>query len=109
MKFTQDWFSHNLNKFQHIKSKLGTIKNILEIGAFEGRATCWMLENMLADDGEMHVIDTFKGSEEHVGLDTNSLRSTFDSNISEVKKYSQKVFTYEETSYVGWHDWRVWE
>jgi len=99
MKFTQDWFSHNINNFKHIKAELGTVKCILEIGAFEGRATCWMLENMLADDGKLFVIDTFKGSEEHVGLDVSALRTTFDANVAEVKKETQGVRVYAEPSY----------
>jgi hypothetical protein len=101
MKFTQDWFTHNIPNFQHIKDELGTVKHILEIGSFEGRATCWMLENMLANDGELFAIDTFSGSEEHVGLDTSTLKETFDNNVAEAKKDTQKLFVYKDTSYVG--------
>jgi predicted O-methyltransferase YrrM len=101
MKFTQDWFSSNISNFQHVKDELVDITSILEVGAFEGRSTCWMLENMLSDDGNIFVVDTFKGGEDHEGLDTTSLRSTFDANIAEVKKDTQKVCVYDETSYMG--------
>lgn len=101
MKFTQDWFSHNIQNFQHIHNELKTINRVLEIGCFEGRATCWMLQNMIADDGVCHVIDTFEGSAEHSGLKLDSLRDAFMSNINEAKKDTQTVSVFEGTSYDG--------
>lgn len=98
MKFTQDWFSHNIANFNHIKNELGDIQRILEIGCFEGRASCWMLENMLHPHGHLYVIDTFKGSDEHTGMNLSELRKTFDSNIDEVRKETQGVFVMEKTS-----------
>ena len=79
MKFTQDWFSHNIPNFQHCMGMLPDNKKFLEIGCFEGRATCWMLQNGLADDGIITCIDTFSGSEEHAkhGLELSELRKTF--------------------------------
>lgn len=99
MKFTQDWFSHNINNFQNIKKELGSVERILEIGCFEGRATCWMLENMLNTDGIIYVVDTFKGSDEHAGMELSSLRQTFNENIDEARKETQGVMLYEKTSY----------
>lgn len=99
MKFTQDWFSHNINNFQTIKKELGSIPRILEIGCFEGRATCWMLENMLDTDGLIYVVDTFKGSDEHKDLDLSAVRDTFNANIDETRKDTQGVFVFEKTSY----------
>ena len=65
MNFTQDWFSHNIPGLESIVKLLPSNKDILEIGSFEGRSTCWFLENVLADDGTIFCIDTFSGSEEH--------------------------------------------
>lgn len=101
MKFTQDWFSHNISNFQHIHNELKSVERILEIGAFEGKATCWMLQNMLNSDGHIHVIDTFKGSEEHTGLDTSDLFDTFKQNIDEARKETQGVFVIAKDSYTG--------
>ena len=55
--FTQDWFSHNIPGLESIVKLLPSNKDILEIGSFEGRSTCWLLENVLADDeiGRAHV------------------------------------------------------
>jgi len=101
MKFTQDWFSNNINNFNAVKNELKKVEHILEIGCFEGRATCWMLENMLTDDGAIHVIDTFKGGEEHESLDLSSLKDTFNDNVEEVRKETQSVHVHQDLSYVG--------
>jgi predicted O-methyltransferase YrrM len=104
MKFSQDWFSHNIPNFQTVCTELKKVEHILEIGAFEGRATCWMLENMLTDDGAIRVIDTFKGSEEHVGLDIDAIKNTFMQNVDETRKDTQGVYVYEKPSYEGLAD-----
>jgi predicted O-methyltransferase YrrM len=60
MNFTSDWVSHNEKNFMLCMGHLGfTRGNFLEIGSFEGRSTCWFLQNGLADDGTMTCIDTF--------------------------------------------------
>lgn len=58
--FTADWFTNGLVNFnfvqEHANKKLSAI---LEIGSHEGRATCWMLENLLDDTGTICCIDPF--------------------------------------------------
>lgn len=59
MKFSQDWFSNNIPQFEKFLSHL---KNqpcqLLEIGAFEGRSTVWLLENIATDRfARIEVID----------------------------------------------------
>ena len=80
MKFSQDWFSHNIPNFEFIKTILPERNNILEIGCFEGRASCWMLENFIGDHGELVCIDTFKGSAEHAGMELGDLYSVWKEN-----------------------------
>jgi len=101
MKFTQDWFTHNINNFYAVKNELKKVEHILEIGCFEGQATCWMLENMLTDDGIIHVIDTFKGGEEHAVLDLSLIKNTFTHNVDEARKETQGVITHHTSSYEG--------
>lgn len=101
MNFTQDWFSHNIPNFQHIKQELRTVNTVLEIGAFEGRATCWMLDHMLSDTGHITVIDTFEGSAEHEGMQLGDLASRFEANVKEVKKPGQNMTVLRGTSYKG--------
>ena len=99
MKFTQDWFTSNIGNFEAAKLVLPDNKRILEIGCFEGRATCWMLENMLADDGIILCVDTFKGGQEHEGMDLSRLRDVFEENISACAKPKQEVKILENLSY----------
>ena len=58
--FTADWFTNGLINFEYAKAQMGTPPDsILEIGCHEGRSTCWMLENLLAQDGTITCIDPF--------------------------------------------------
>ena len=61
--FTESWFSHNIENWQCFLSHLKTEKiNVLEIGAFEGESTTWILENLLNHpESKMVAIDSFQG------------------------------------------------
>ena len=104
MNFTQDWFTFNIPTFEHCKGLLKTRMEFLEVGSFEGRATCWMLQNMLDPAGRITCIDTFKGGEEHDSLDLTSLRRRFEDNIQEAKSDNQFVKVIEDISYNGLAD-----
>ena len=104
MKFSQDWFSEHIPAFKHCMSLLPQRMEFLEIGSFEGRATCWMLENGLDKQGRITCIDTFQGGEEHDSLDLTSLRRVFEDNIQEAKADGQFVKVIEDTSYNGLAD-----
>ena len=60
MNFTEDWFTHNIPNFEKCMEEVG-IRNVqfLEVGAYEGRSTCWLIQNGLAKDGTMVSIDPF--------------------------------------------------
>lgn len=93
-QFSQDWFTQNSKYWErHIVPKLAgkSCLNFLEIGCFEGRATVWMMENILADPtSKITVIDTFEGSTEHQGsgVDVSQIEALFLSNI---EPYKEKV------------------
>jgi predicted O-methyltransferase YrrM len=99
MNFTQDWFSYNIPHIEQLMGLLPARKRFLEIGCFEGRATCWFLQNALDDDGEMYCVDPFEGSMEHADLDLSDLYATFNQNVSEVKKPNQSIRTQAYESY----------
>jgi predicted O-methyltransferase YrrM len=99
MNFTQDWFTSNISNFEICKKALGRCVSCLEIGSFEGRGTCWMLENFVASYGHMVCVDTFKGGEEHTGLDLSDLRKTFDSNVAEVQGMAQTLEVVDKMSW----------
>jgi hypothetical protein len=87
MNFSRDWFSQNIPTWttllHEFKGKSGL--RVLEIGTFEGRSTCWLLENIVTGEGaHLACIDTFQGSEEMVArkIDVTRMRETFESNIA---------------------------
>ena len=102
LQFSQDWFSHNIPHFEALKEVMGgPVGSILEIGSFEGRSTCWMLENMLSDNGTMVCLDTFEGSAEHSCLALDSLFETWRKNVEWVRKETQTVRAFKGPSFVG--------
>jgi hypothetical protein len=88
-QFTTDWFSNNISLWditlQEFKNKPNL--NFLEVGCWEGRATCWLLDNILTDESsKITVVDTFEGSPEEDGmggLDFENVFSRFKHNIQE--------------------------
>jgi predicted O-methyltransferase YrrM len=94
MVFQYDWFDTSAKKnFEIYLARFKGKQNLvfLEIGPFEGKATVWLLENILTDAGSGIVcVDTFEGSDEHkaLGVDTKNLLDTFLENI---RQYSNKV------------------
>jgi predicted O-methyltransferase YrrM len=98
-QFTSDWFSyhtHNWNCFLPQKFANVPSLNFLEIGSWEGRSTCWLLENVLThESARITCVDTFAGSVEHsaMGYDSNLLQtieSRFDFNVA-LTGYPEKV------------------
>jgi SAM-dependent methyltransferase len=97
--YSVDWFSNNIPIWDQVfdLAKLKGKENIkfLEIGCFEGRATNYLLENILTGEGsEIHVVDTFEGSREEAGMkwddnyDFDALYNKFKRNVS---KYEDRV------------------
>jgi len=66
LEFTNDWFDQTAKAtWSKLIPQLKPSK-ILEIGSFEGRGTCWLIENMnRAVGSEIHCIDTWEGGVEH--------------------------------------------
>ena len=99
MKFSQDWFTYNIPHLEHLMKMLPARKRFLEIGCFEGRATCWFLEHALDTDGQIVCIDPFTGSMEHEDMDLSDLYKTFSSNVDEVRKETQDIWVRKGFSY----------
>ena len=91
MDFTEDWFTHNVPNFEACMQALDKREIFLEIGSYEGRSTCWLLEHGLADDGDMYCIDPY------AGLDDIYMR--FVANVNEVKKADQYFQHFRDYSY----------
>jgi predicted O-methyltransferase YrrM len=78
MVFTVDWFSGYIPAWQNIIESTGKPKNALEIGSFEGRSTCWILENT---DAKITCVDTWEGSDEHTVELKDGLFNRFLENV----------------------------
>lgn len=93
LDFTKDWFSQNIPAWHELFSQLPTKLRFLEIGSFEGRSACWLMQNALEDDGEMVCIDTWKGSPEHdaMDIDMDRVYLRFVKNTARSKKPDQNL------------------
>lgn len=94
-KFSEDWFSGNIESWKSIfidtNKKNDEPLKILEIGCFEGRATTWLLDNMMDHPESMIMsVDTFMGSPEHNSSQKYSLEEKFKFNAS-VSKWPEKL------------------
>jgi len=92
-QFTRDWFHWAPEVWTHIKTLLPGRLKFLEIGAYEGRSTVWALEHMLDDTGEITVIDTWEGGDEHKidGDDMQAVEDRFIHNVALVReKYPKR-------------------
>ena len=62
--FTSDWFSGNVPAWTSFFAGLGwdakLPKTVLELGCFEGRASLWILDNLLSNSASrLHCVDVF--------------------------------------------------
>jgi predicted O-methyltransferase YrrM len=80
--FTNDWFGQNIPLWDHLLTPLKP-QRILEVGAFEGRATCYLIGKFnVCDDGlEIHCVDTWQGGVEHDKGTMADVEGRFDANI----------------------------
>lgn len=91
-KFTQDWFHWAPKVWEQLIPLLPERKKFLEIGSFEGRATTWIIENMMEDEGEIFCIDTWEGGEEHVNGEMEPAKFNFNHNIKVVREKFPKRY-----------------
>lgn len=68
--FTQDWFTPHTERMEpFLRPFMDKPCAILEVGCYEGRSTCWFLENFPL--AAVDTMDTFEGGAEHKELDVN--------------------------------------
>jgi predicted O-methyltransferase YrrM len=91
--FTADWFGSNIGVWQQILSPLAGTPNLifLEIGCFEGRATIWLLGNILTcKTSKIYCVDIFEGDHEQ-RFDHNLKVAQCEDRVTKIKGHSQEV------------------
>ena len=85
-EFTTDWFSgHIANWTKVFDTHIGQRPRILEIGSFEGRSTCWIIERLARfhDGGEVYCVDPWVGNDFRTAtFDMSNAERLFDRNVA---------------------------
>ncbi|KAF0412722.1 SAM-dependent methyltransferase [Gigaspora margarita] len=86
-KFTYDWFKYFIPDWENFLSHLKNQKiNVLEIGAFEGRSTTWILEELFNNpESKLISVDPF----DDTFLDVKNYEATFHENVKITGKEKQ--------------------
>jgi predicted O-methyltransferase YrrM len=101
--FNVDWFSHNIESLENVVKDIKGTENLrgLEIGAFQGRSTCWFMDNVFTHPTSvLDVVDTFEGSVEHkiMGELNEILVLLYNIFINNVSEYGSRVVPYKISS-----------
>ena len=91
-EFSFDWFSRNVPVWDLHVRPLGDAGPLhaLEMGCFEGRASVWLLENLLTDPASrITVVDTFEGSPEIASETLDGLFDRFLRNVERTGRLNQ--------------------
>ncbi len=85
--YTHDWFSDNIARWTALLAPFAGRPGAraLEIGCFEGRATRWLLANVLVGAGAcIDCVDTFEGSEEYASMNVSmaGVRERFEASVA---------------------------
>tara|TARA_R110002153_G_scaffold144818_2_gene296032 strand:- start:2835 stop:3467 length:633 start_codon:yes stop_codon:yes gene_type:complete len=103
-KFTEQWFDAIIpmwdKAFKIDSINFTKIKNVLEIGCYEGRATSYLCSEHLLDGTNYDVVDTFGGSLEEDGMSGTAERlkesdfifNNFNHNISFYPKVNFEIY-----------------
>lgn len=79
-EFTNDWFGATGRYiWEKILPQLGP-RRILEVGSYEGRSTCFLID-ALQSPLELHCVDTWEGGAEHKDIDMAAVKRRFDANV----------------------------
>jgi predicted O-methyltransferase YrrM len=97
-----NWFKPHSKNFEYGLSRYSQIPNLnfLQIGAYTGDASEWILENILTDPtSTLTDVDTWEGSDEpvHKSFNWSDLESFYDkrmSKFSNIKKYKGRSLEY---------------
>lgn len=89
-KFSIDWFSPHIPDWEKWLAVFKGRDNLrfLEIGCFEGRATVWLLENILTgENSKIDVVDLFEG-----GMEAGDFEVYYNPEVLEYFDYNIEPF-----------------
>jgi len=75
----EKWFCNNLFFLNNQLNKIQNIRNILEIGSYEGRSCIYFGKKFI--DAKITCVDTWSGSDEHLNIKFQEIENNFDKNI----------------------------
>ena len=80
INYNEKWFCNNLNYLSVNFKNIKDIKNVLEIGSYEGRSAIFFLKNF--SNSNITCVDTWSGSDEHKKVSFKIIEKNFDLNTS---------------------------
>jgi predicted O-methyltransferase YrrM len=85
-EFTTDWFSRFSSVWKQLLDRYKPAR-LLEIGSYEGRAACFLIEACAADRPiELHCVDTWAGGVEHDSGAMPEVEARFDRNLAAARE-----------------------
>ncbi|RIB10708.1 methyltransferase domain-containing protein [Gigaspora rosea] len=90
-KFTYDWFKGSIPNWEkHLLHLKNEKINVLEIGAFEGRSTVWILEELFKNpESKLISVDPFEVCFLDDGINVKNYEMTFRENVKMTGKEKQ--------------------
>ncbi len=80
-EFTSDWFSHVAPTWTQLLNATGPSR-VLEIGSYEGRSTCFLIETIGARRSyDISCVDPWRSGDFH-GTDMEAVERRFDANVA---------------------------
>lgn len=73
--YTTDWVTSKLNIWEKVLKTQLPRQSILEIGSYEGRSTCWFIENLLDTNGKITCVENWKWGDVSKAFKENTDRS----------------------------------
>jgi len=87
-EFTDDGFSRNVSAWAQLTIHLKPAR-ILEVGSFEGRSTCYLVENCSKLKAiEIYCVDTWEGGSGHDPNALSDVERRFDRNVARARQRS---------------------
>ena len=103
-RFTNEWFAQNIPAWDLLLPRFEP-KKVLEIGSYEGRSACYLIEKFTVDHPlEVHCIDTWAGGLEHDKAAMSAVEERFDHNIRTAVgrvKHPARVIKHKKLSHLA--------